>query len=468
MAGLKKRVTHSVQRRLSAALCVAIFATALISGGFTFYFALDEAHELQDNTLVQLATLVTSSAGNDGAQHSVSPRPEGDNDARIIVEYLTTQVQQTPVANNTFHLRPPFKEGFQDIVTADGAWRVLVHPLTAQRWVAIAQPTSVRNEIALNSALLTLIPFAILLPILLLVTHDLIRKTFRPVVRLANDVHRRDEQCLTPLEAQGVPEEIRPFVNGINNLLNKVDVAMQNQQRFIADAAHELRTPLTALSLQAERLAASEMSSEAQSRLSALRQGLKRTHHLLEQLLALAREQQAPAESLRENVAIDALFRQVIEALLPLAADKHIDIGVVEPLPVNTQLLTDRNPLYTALKNLVENAVRYAPENGQVDLRLTQDGNKMVIEVEDNGPGIDENKLERVFDAFYRLEGTQQPGSGLGLSIVKTCVQRLGGSITLARSVHFASGLQARLTLPLVSGDIFDTEKPPLPGEKGV
>lgn len=453
MAGLKKRITNSVQLRLSAVLCIAIFATALASGGFAFYFALDEAHELQDNTLDQVAWVIKYTPGTDAERNKMGQRLEGDNDAQIFVEYITADGKHTGDSNIAFHLRPPLREGFQDIVTPGGAYRVLVHPLTPQMWVAIGQPTDVRNEIAFDSAIRTLIPFALLLPILLLVTTDLIKKAFRPVIRLADDVHRRDEQDLTPLAEHTVPDEIRPFVNGINKLLSKVDGAMQTQQRFIADAAHELRTPLTALSLQAERLAGSEMSPEAQSRLDALRQGLKRAHHLLEQLLALAREQQTPSGQVRETVAVDAVFRQVIETLLPLAMDKNIDIGVAEPLPANAQIVTDKNTLYTALKNLVENAIRYVPENGQVDLRLTLSGRCAVIEIEDNGPGIDASKRERVFDAFYRLEGTAQPGSGLGLSIVKTCVHRLGGTVTLHQAEHFATGLQARITLPVVPGE---------------
>lgn len=173
---------------------------------------------------------------------------------------------------------------------------------------------------------------------------------------------------------------------------------------------------------------------------------------MLEQLLSLAREQQPLQTQGTEAVSLNEVFRQVIETLLPLALEKGIDIGVVEtPYQAESQVITEKNTLYTALKNLVENAIHYIPENGQIDLRLQFIDNSAVIDVEDNGPGIAAEQRERVFDAFYRPAGTEKPGSGLGLSIVKACVHRLGGTIILAPSSHFPSGLRARIILPVES-----------------
>lgn len=155
-------------------------------------------------------------------------------------------------------------------------------------------------------------------------------------------MHQRDERNLTPFPEDAIPDEIRPFVGGINKLLHKVNDAMQTQSRFIADAAHELRTPLTALSLQAERLSASEMSPEAQFRLNSLQQGLSRTKNLLEQLLLLAREQQNTRQGNNQPLLITQLFREVIESLHPLALEKVLILAYWK-LPVRVSWFTPIN-----------------------------------------------------------------------------------------------------------------------------
>ena len=452
MAGFKKRMKTSVQLRLSLALGIAILLTAVISGGITFYLALDEARELQDDTLKQIAYVTKSPGHNALPEIKGQTRADEDSDGKILVEYLTVSGTQNDDTGITFHLPAPVREGFQNATITGVQYRVLVHRLTPEQFVIVGQQTEVRDEIAFASALRTLIPFILLLPVLLLVTTDLIKKSFRPVLNLAAGVYRRDERDLTPLRDDNIPDEIRPFVESINRLLHKVNNTIQAQKRFIADAAHELRTPLTALSLQAERLSGSDMSAEARERLAALRLGLTREKNLLEQLLSLAREQQPLQTQGTEAVSLNEVFRQVIETLLPLALEKGIDIGVVEtPYQAESQVITEKNTLYTALKNLVENAIHYIPENGQIDLRLQFIDNSAVIDVEDNGPGIAAEQRERVFDAFYRPAGTEKPGSGLGLSIVKACVHRLGGTIILAPSSHFPSGLRARIILPVES-----------------
>lgn len=447
MAGFKKRVKNSLKLRLSVALSAAILFTAVISCGLTFYFALDEAHELQDNTLTQIASVIH----NNPDVHQPVQRLAGDNDSRVVVEFIATDGSALQAREPVFQLSHPVREGFQDLKSHDVGYRVLVRRLSPAVLIAIGQQRDVRDEISFESALRTLIPLILLLPVLLLVATDLIRKAFRPVLRLADEVHQRDERDLTPFAEDNIPDEIRPFVSGINKLLHKVDDALQTQKRFIADAAHELRTPLTALSLQAERLTVSEMSPEAQSRLSSLQQGLSRTKNLLEQLLVLAREQQNIPQESSQPLHIPQLFREVIESLHPLALEKNIDIGVLETDSDSQPVFADKHTLTLAVKNLVENAIRYIPKNGQIDLSVTVTPHEAVMSIEDNGPGIATDERGRVFDAFYRPEGMTQPGSGLGLSIVKACILRLGGDVTLEPARQFSSGVLARIVLPLRS-----------------
>jgi two-component system OmpR family sensor kinase len=292
-------------------------------------------------------------------------------------------------------------------------------------------------------------PFLILVPVLLLIVADLVRKMLRPIATLSVEIDQRAEQELHPISEGNLPVEVRPFVVAINRLLNRVAQAMLGQRRFVADAAHELRSPLTAMSLQAERLADAEMSALARQRLKVLQRGIERGRNLLDQLLSLAKAQAMP-ELPNSRVSVQDIFRRVLEDLLPLAEAKKIDIGVEGEQ--DAHLAMSELDLITVVKNLVDNAIAYTPQGGRVDLSVSTEGGYAVLSIKDNGPGIALTERGRVFDPFYRTLGSESIGSGLGLSIVKTILDRVGAQVTL----DFAdplnrSGLCVRVLVPLES-----------------
>jgi two-component system OmpR family sensor kinase len=222
---------------------------------------------------------------------------------------------------------------------------------------------------------------------------------------------------------------------------------MESQRRFIADAAHELRSPLTALSLQAERLADAEMSTPARERLTVLRQGIERGRNLLDQLLTLARARSA-AELPKSLISIQSIYRRVLEDLMPLAEAKHIDIGVEGAQ--DAQVLVSEVDAIAVVRNLVDNAIRYTPEGGRVDLSVAMGEGHAVLRIEDTGPGIPLAERDRVFDPFYRTLGSEQVGSGLGLSIVQTIARRIGADIRLGFSDEVKqTGLSAVVIVPI-------------------
>ena len=289
-------------------------------------------------------------------------------------------------------------------------------------------------------------PFLILFPLLLLLVGALIRQVFRPLKSMASGLDQRSEQDFHEIADSEVPSEIRPFVVAINRLLRRVAQSVALQRRFVADAAHELRSPLTALSLQAERLEAADMSSEARARLATLRKGIQRNRSLLDQLLTLAREQEIPRES-SETVSVQHVFRQVLEELMPLAEAKKIDLGVVGEL--DAQVLATEVDMKTLVKNLVENAIRYTPHNGQIDLSVQTSNGRVNVQITDTGPGIPEEERNRVFDTFYRVLGNDEAGSGLGLAIVKTIATRIAANVSLGYSnEQEKTGLCVRVSLP--------------------
>jgi two-component system OmpR family sensor kinase len=341
-------------------------------------------------------------------------------------------------------------DGLQTVAANDETWRILVKPMDGGVRVAIGQPTSLRDEIARNGALRTVLPLMVLVPVLLILVHGLIRRMFKPVKQLALELDQLSEHDLRALDFAHVPSEIHPFAVAINRLLSRVVQSMALQRRFLADAAHELRSPLTALSLQSERLAATELPEQARLRVRALQSGLQRSRQLLDQLLTLARAQDA-GKSAAQQVPLRRVCHRVLEDLMPLAQAKDLDLGMLPGAAEQAALvLADEIDLYVVVKNLVDNAIRYTPAGGRVDVLISEQVGQAVLQIDDSGPGIAEDELQRVFDPFYRILGSDEIGSGLGLSIAKTIIERIGARIILANAQGAGqSGLRVRVEFPV-------------------
>ncbi|MEN5256681.1 MULTISPECIES: ATP-binding protein [Pseudomonas] len=430
MDGFKRRLSESVQLRLSIALSVAVLIVALLAGVFAYVSAFDEALEMQDNTLRQVAALFER-------QHMTLAYPppgqvvaDDNEESRVVVQYLADGARAAADSDAEIPLPLPttLADGLSTLTVGGEPFRVLVKTTSAGLRIAVAQETGARDRDARESAWRGLLPFLILFPVLLLVIADLVRKLFRPIEQLAAEIDLRDEQELHPIDERHLPTEVRPFVRAINRLLLRVTQSMTTQRRFVADAAHELRSPLTALSLQAERLASVEMPSLARERLQLLRRGIERGRKLIDQLLGLASAQSA-INGRVEPVSVHGVYRRVLEDLLPLAEDKAIDIGL-EGGP-DRQVLISQEDLLTLVKNLVDNAIRYTPQGGRVDLSVVQVQDEILLQVSDSGPGIAVAERERVFDPFHRGLGSDEVGSGLGLAIVKAIADRHAGRVWL-------------------------------------
>jgi two-component system OmpR family sensor kinase len=244
------------------------------------------------------------------------------------------------------------------------------------------------------------------------------------------------------LPTAGVPSEIEPFIVSINHLLHRLEEALEQQRRFVADAAHELRSPLTALTLQAQNLDTVAMTPAARERVDELRVGLKRSSRLVSQLLSLARLQQDATDT-HDVVWLADIVQQVVEEALDFAESKRIDLGVdrLERLG----LPGDRLAIQTALRNLVDNAIRYTPAQGRVDIRVYAEGAWACIEVQDNGPGMTPEDLGQACRPFFRATETEETGSGLGLAIANDLARSMDGELQLRAP---GTGLLVRLRLP--------------------
>ncbi len=449
MDGRKEQLAASLRFRLSLWISTAILIGAAIAGLVSYRAATDEAHRSQDTQLRQVGFLISRLDAVPTSPRTREKIGDVDFDARIIVRFIAAP--GTAVASQE---RPPrfpatLPDGLQTVAVGRETWRVFVRTNSKGVRVAVAQQTAVRDAAARANAWRTVMPLLFLGPVLVLLVMLLVRAMFQPLQTLAAQLGARRAHEVGELDRAALPSEVWPFVTEINKLIARTVRALAQQRRFIADAAHELRSPMTAMSLQAERLAASEMPGEARERLGTLSAGLSRTRVLLDQLLTLARTQESGSDSLSQ-VPLKKAIQECLEDLVPIAQAKSIDLGVVgdaAPLvsgrPVDIRIL---------VKNLVDNAIRYTPEGGRVDISVSETVSGVVLEVEDSGAGIPPHERERVFDPFYRVLGNGEIGSGLGLAITASIAHQIGASITLGDKDDGTPGLRVRVVFPNVAG----------------
>jgi two-component system, OmpR family, sensor kinase len=317
--------------------------------------------------------------------------------------------------------------GFSTVDTTGGQWRVFGAQARRQV-IQVAQPMSVRSAQAARLALRTLLPFAWLVPLLGLAIWLLVGVSLRPLDRLAATVASRDPASLQPLPDAALPEEAQPLVASLNTLLGRLSTVLKRERAFIADAAHELRTPLTALRLQVEAVEKAADGVERAQAVQQLAAGVERSSRLVEQLLSLAR-QDPGIDRPRVAVALDRLAADVIAQMVPVADRRSVDLGLEEGPSV--QLYGDEDSLETLLRNLIDNAIRYTPPGGKVDVAIERAADHVTLRVTDTGPGIAPADRQRVFDRFVRLPGSGAMGSGLGLAIVKAIADAHGATIEL-------------------------------------
>lgn len=449
MDGVEAPLAASLRFRLALWLGLAIVLMAASVGLWSFGSALDEAHAMQDHQLRQTGYLVSRLDAVPSAPMAREKAGDVDFDARVVMRFLSgpggASVAPPP--------RPPvfpstLVDGLQTVAVGAETWRVFVRTNTRGVKVAVAQQTRVRDAGARANAMRAVMPILFLAPLLVLLVTVLVQRMFGPLKQLADELGQRQQHDLGALHAKQLPSEIWPFVDQINALLTRTGRTLAVQRRFIADAAHELRSPLTAMSLQAERLAAADMPGEARTRLAALSAGLQRTRTLLEQLLTLARTHE-PAAASREAVPLEQVIREVLEDLVPLSEEKRIDLGVIGGVAATVS--GSRLDIKVLVKNLVDNAIRYTPEGGKVDITVLRAQAQVVLQVDDTGPGIPAAERERVFDPFYRILGNGEIGSGLGLAIARTVADSIGARIELCDASGERGGLRVVVRFALAS-----------------
>jgi two-component system, OmpR family, sensor kinase len=399
-----------------------------VAGGFVVYRnALAEADGFFDYHLKETALFLRDQPVE---YQFPTPIPPSDIAYDFVVQIWTIDGRRIYIGPEQAVLPNSTALGYSTVNTSVGQWRVY-GTVSPTKVVQVAQPMSVRRREAAQLALRTLAPFALLVPLLGLLVWFAVGHALQPLQRLAKAVKARRVNELEPMSDERLPEEVRPLVGSLNDLLGRLTAALERERAFMADAAHELRTPLTALHLQLGTLARAATEGERTEAMGKLSEGVQRAIRLVEQMLALAR-QEPRAEPVRTRFALDELAREVVAELVPLADARRIDLGMSEAQAVLVQ--GERDAVATLVRNLVDNAVRYTPPGGRVDVSVERSATvpaQALVRVVDNGPGIALEERERVFDRFYRRPGTAAPGSGLGMAIVKAIAQAHGAAVVL-------------------------------------
>ncbi len=431
-------MSNTIRGRLLLWQISALMLTGLLVSVITYILAWDAFNKLRDNGLEQIAYSVV----RHGVQYD--DNEEVRNDRGQFVSQIWA-ADGSLFYSSLDEAGPPQQPPGLNVIEWKGTeWRIYALKeggLTIQ----VATTSASRARRFATIAPWLLLPLVVLVLVLGLLIRAAVGRALAPLEQVRAEIGQRGVLALHALDARGMPDEVAPLVDALNDLLVRLDQALVAQRRFIADAAHELRSPLTAVKLQAQIASRATSDGEREAALAQLAGGVDRAAHLIEQLLHMARLEPSARQTTFAPVALDALIKQVVANFSTQAEARHIDLGVGACAGLN--LTGQADSLRMLLGNLVDNALRYTPDGGRVDVELGVDAGNAVIRVNDTGPGIPAAERERVFERFHRLAGSETPGSGLGLSIVRQVAVLHGGRVELDSAR--AGGLAVRVVLPL-------------------
>ena len=437
-------MTHSLRGRLLWFLLAAITIAAIAQASIAYRTALQDADEIFDYHMQQMALSLRSSAPLANSEAAALAEAEAENNDLMVQVWTPDGVQ---VFRTVSRARLPQRAvlGFSNVKANNTTYRVF-SVQTSTQTLQIAQDMAVRRNMAGNLALRTVGPIAVMMPILMLVVWWVVSGSLQPVARVRAQVAARQADDLSPVSESGLPDEVLPLVQELNLLFGRVKTAFEAQQHFVADAAHELRTPLAALKLQAQSLERADSDDARGVAIGRLTAGIERATRLVEQLLVLARQEASAAGGMRnDTVDLADLARRTLADMAGAAVTKGVDLGLQKADSAAVQGQADA--LTILLRNLVDNAIKYTPAGGRIDVSVTADKEGATLVVEDSGPGIAAEERERVFDRFYRIAGSEAKGSGLGLAIIKAIAERHGAALRLDSSPTLG-GLRIGITFP--------------------
>ena len=425
------QLSHSLRGRLLWFLLAAISLAALVQVSVAYRTALVQTDALLDYQMQQMAMSLRTglAAGNPDAE----PDPDlGEENYDFVVQIWTADGLRIYQSAAQADLPQRAVLGFSEVKAHGSTYRVFSVQTRAQI-IQVAQDMAVRRSMAGSLALRTIAPTALMAPLLMLLVWWVVSHSLAPVARVQRQVAKRQANDLSPVNDSELPDEVRPLVQELNLLFARVQRAFDAQQHFVADAAHELRSPLAALKLQVQGLQRAVGSDARELAITRLLAGIDRATRLIEQLLLLARHEASAASGAKmQRVALVELAKSALADVLQAAQERGIDIGLGRA--DEAVIEGDPDALAVLVRNLLENAIKYTPPGGSVDLEVESEGDYAACVVQDSGPGIPAQDRERVLDRFYRMQVSGSSGSGLGLAIVKSVAELHAANVTLDTS----------------------------------
>lgn len=451
----------SIRSRIVLTLVSALVVAGLAASWATYYATWSEFSDIFDSQLRQTA-LELVEAGDANVQN-ITLVGQSPQLAMLVQIY---DAHDNRIYTSRHHVPLPISEslGFSDVTTENGReWRQYTSTI-GTKIIQVAQPLDVRDDLAVSAAIRIVQPMFVLITFLAIAIWFVIVQMLQPLNRTARAVALRTPSSMDPLPTEALPYEVKKLVEAINGLLVRLGESLSAQQRFASDAAHELRTPLAAIKLQAQLLQRAKDDASRTKYTDRLQQGVARATRLVEQLLTIARLDPDAADKPMSEVNLATVAASAVEELHGAASAKHITLThQAEPITI----IGMPEAIHLMVVNLTDNAIRYTPEGGRIEVAVHRHDENARITVTDDGPGIAPEERSRVFERFYRALGTKVSGTGLGLAIVSRIVQMHAGTIVVADGFARPNrdgdgqgvGAQFVVTLPL-------TTTPSLPSEK--
>lgn len=444
------RRARSLQARLLLLVLGVSLAVWLVTAALTWRDTRHEVDELLDSHLAQSAALLVARGAGlpDDDEHGI--------DAPILHRYAPKVAFQVfhdgrlAISSANAPAQPMVADGLVlqgfHTVRLDGTdWRVFAARGGAgDVQVLVGERLEARDAI-LRAVLRSMLwPVGIALPLLALAGGWAARASMRPLRMLGAAVAQRAPAALAPVQLADAPAELVPLVDALNALFARIAALLERERRFTGDAAHELRTPIAAIRVQAQVALAAGDDAQRRHALAATLAGCDRATRIVEQLLTLSRLEGGEA-GVRQPVDVAGVARRVAAELAPdsLARGQQLQLHARG----DCAIAGDETLVAVLVRNLVDNAIRYAPAQARIDVEVRRDADAVLLTIEDSGPGLDAADLARLGERFFRVAGNGESGSGLGWSITRRIAQAHAATLLADRSPDLL-GLRVRVAFP--------------------
>ena len=434
----------SIRRRLLTWLVSGVLISGFTATLAIYVQAREEVDEFFDGQLRQIALSLRDQ--KDLSVAEATPQADAEQDEEIVASAWDVSGRPIFGLAGARPAPPSTDRGLSTQIWNGEKWRAYVAAGSGGT-VEVSQPLATRATVAMAMAVRILLPMIALILVLTALVWIAVSRALAPLAEATGALATTSSDTLQPVALGDAAKEVRPFVSALNDLLNRLAQQFARQEQFVSDAAHELRTPLAALQVQLELLESACTAEERGSTVAQLRRGIERLTHLGQQLLTMARLDPANARLPAHTLDMSEIALSVVGELWFLAQAKNVDLGSLEHEPMLVR--GDGDALKVMVTNIVDNAIRYTPSGGKVDINLRRHADKVELEVIDTGPGIPAGERKRVFDRFYRGISHTASGSGLGLAIVERIADQNGATIAL-QDGEDGRGLRFRVSLPSV------------------